>query len=58
MVSLKKSNPEQQKEIDNIIEKTIRGNAIFNDFYITFSKIYEQAFNKKGQPQLTYNLQF
>ena len=41
MVSLKKSNPEQQKDIDNIIEKTIRGNAIFNDFYITFSKIYE-----------------
>jgi hypothetical protein len=41
MVSLKKSNPEQQKDIDNIIEKTIRGNAIFNDFFITFSKIYE-----------------
>ena len=41
MYSLNNSNPEKQKEIDNTIEKTIRGNAIFNDFYITFSKIYE-----------------
>ena len=58
LFSLNKSNPEKQKDLDNTIEKTIRGSAIFNDFYMTFSKIYEQAFKKKSQPLLTYNLQF